>query len=221
MRLRSRWRSPRFDGESASFRLIGSLVPVNVRQNAKTDVPLVHRRNVVGFRAACEERFGPTGYAATLALLPEDVREATAGLRPMDEWVPEAFIVAWATAVYRGPAQKDAAKMRAYVAATIAYGFGRVRRLFLGMMTAEGITERAGDLWRGEHTSGVFSAEALRPGTMRVRLDNHPYVESPLMRLSIAEALRYILSLTRSRNVTESHPAHGRPLVITFRWDVP
>ncbi len=189
-------------------------------QQVDAAVALVNRRNVIGFRAACEQIFGAAGYQETLALLPEDVRDATAGLLPMNEWVPEAFIVAWANAVYRGPAKRNEAKVRAYVAATVAHGFGRVRRLLLSMMTAETITARAGELWRGEHSSGKFDAEVLRPGVTRVRLDDHPYVESPLMRLSIAEALRFIVSLTRSQNVTESHPAHGRPLVITIRWTV-
>jgi hypothetical protein len=138
---------------------------------------------------------------------------------PLDEWLPETFIIAWSEAVWRGPARQNAVVMRKYIAASIALGFGRVRRFFLQMMTPESIASRATELWRQEHNTGTLTAEVLRRGHVRVQLADHPYVETPLMRLAIAEAIRFIVSLTRAQNVTEKHPSRGATLVIDVGWD--
>jgi hypothetical protein len=181
--------------------------------------PRVHRKNVIGFRAASEELWGRGVYEQIVAALPPDVQRATAGLRPMEPWVPEGFIAAWAEAVWRGPARCDEAQMRRYVGASVAHGFGRVRRFFLQIMTPEAVVERAVALWREEHTTGVLRAELHGVAGARVQLSDHPYVETPVLRLALGEALRYIVGLTRARNVTEAHNARGNPLIIDIKWD--
>lgn len=180
--------------------------------------PLTRRKNVLGFRIACEQIWGEGAYEETLALLPAHVREATAGLIPLEEWVPETFVMAWADAVWRGPAKQDEAVMRTYVGATIAHGFGRVRRFFLQLLTPESFAKRASETWREEHTTGVLDATLAGARLVRLRLSGHPYIETPLMRLCIAEAIRYSTSLTRAENVTESHMPRGTSLVIDIGW---
>jgi hypothetical protein len=181
--------------------------------------PCVHRKNVLGFRIACEQIWNKDSYEQAVALLPLAVRESTAGLLPIQEWVPETYIVAWAEAVWRGPAQQDEALMRRYVAASIANGFGRVRRFFLQMMTPETMARRAPEIWKQEHTTGRLEAEVIRERTAHVRLFDHPYVETPLMRMALAEAIRFSVSLTRAANVREKHAARGHSLRIEITWD--
>ncbi len=181
--------------------------------------PLTRRKNVLGFRTACERTWGTGAYEQTLALLPNDVREATAGLLPMEEWVPEAFVVAWVGAVWRGPAKQDEATIRRYVASTVAHGFGHVRRLFLRVLTPDIFAKRGPDLWREEHSTGVLEAKLVGERLVRLRLSDHPYIETPLMRIAVAEALRFTTSLTRAKNVTEKHAPRGTPLLIDIAWE--
>jgi hypothetical protein len=184
-------------------------------------VPRVHRKNVLGFRLACEERWGPEGLARAVELLPASIREATAGLMPLDEWIPEDFIIAWSQAVWDGPARRNETEYRAYVSLTIKHGFGRVKKLLLGMMAPAQIAPRAPGLWRGEHTTGSLAVEVVGPHHLRCRLSDHPYVDAPLLRLAVAEAFRAVVGLTRAANVVETHPPRGAPLLINIRWQDP
>ena len=180
-------------------------------------LPCVHRKNVLGFRIACEEMWGPDGLDQTVVRLPRAIRDATAGLIPLEEWIPEEFIIAWAHAVWEGPAQRSEVQFREYVAATIRHGFGRVKTFLLGMMTPESIAPRAQALWRGEHTTGTLTVDVVSPTMMRGRLEDHPYLESPILRMAIGEALRAAVAHTRARRVVESHTG-GDPFVITLRY---
>ena len=56
---------------------------------------------------------------------------------------------------------------------------------------------------------------------MRARLHDHPYVETPLLRLAVAEAFRAVVALTRAANVTETHAPRGAPLLVNLRWEDP
>ncbi len=180
--------------------------------------PCVHRKNVLGFRVACEQLWGKVAFEETIARLPPDARAATAGLIPLDEWVAESFLIAWAEAVWGGPAKMNEAAMRRYVSAAIMQGFGQVRRFFLQMVTPEAAARRVPELWRQEHTTGTLEAEIVRDGVGRVVLSDHPYVETPLMRMAIAEAIRCSLSLTRASTVNERHAHRGRQLRIELTW---
>ena len=184
-------------------------------------VPRVHRKNVLGFRVACEETWGARGLVRAVELLPAPIREATAGLMPLDEWIPEEFIIAWSQAVWDGPAKRNETEYRAYVSLTIKHGFGRVKKLLLAMMAPAQIAPRAPGLWRGEHTTGSLDVELAGVNHMRCCLKDHPYVEAPLLRLAVAEAFRAVEALTRAANVVETHPPRGAPLLINIRWQDP
>jgi len=68
--------------------------------------------------------------------------------------------------------------------------------------------------------SGVHHA-VLVPHALRRRLGRrgHPLTETPLARLAFAEVMRHVLSLSRARNVRESHALEGDALVVTLTWD--
>ena len=68
---------------------------------------LVHRKSLVGFRAACQQMWGASGYESLCRDLPADVRERTAGMRPLPDWNPLGDLIAWHLAVWNGPAKRD------------------------------------------------------------------------------------------------------------------
>ncbi len=191
-----------------------------MNQPSPLQAPMVHRKNVVGFRQACEEMWGREGLARVTQALSPAVRDATVGLLPLPEWLPVECMSEWAEAVWLGPAMRDEARYRVYVSKAICLGFGRVKQFLLGMLTPERLMQRTGELWRGEYSTGELRGEIVGPGRCRLVLDHHPYIERTTLRLAVAESFRTSLSLTRAREVTETHPPAGRPLVVTIRWAV-
>ena len=178
----------------------------------------VHRKNVLGFRIACEEIWGESGLKRTVASLPVATRDATAGLIPLDTWIPVEFMIAWWTAIWEGPANRNEAQYRLYVASTARHGFGRVKKIFLRSLPPTFLAQHAANLWKEEYTTGSLAADVVSPCHLRGRLSDHPYVDNPLTRIAIAEALRTVVSLTRARDVTVMHAAHGSRLIIDVRW---
>ena len=174
---------------------------------------------MLGFRTACEQTWGAGVYEEVLELLPPQVREANGGLFPVEEWVPESFFVAWIESVWRGPAKRDPKMIRRYVRATIAHGYGRVRRLFVQLLTPETLAGRASETWRAEHNTGVLKTVLVAKNRARLQLVDHPYVATPPLRMSLAEALRFTASLTRARNVIEMHTTVGVSLIIDSAWE--
>jgi hypothetical protein len=56
-----------------------------------------------------------------------------------------------------------------------------------------------------EYSIGTLTATALQPKSVTLVLRDHPYGEHALMRTIIAEAFRYVLSLTRTKQVSSIH----------------
>jgi hypothetical protein len=181
-------------------------------------VPLVHRKSLIGFRAACEKLWGQTGYERVCTDLPEDVRKRTAGLVPLPDWIPVDDLVAWHLAVWNGITRKDERRFTEHVRATVDQGFGRVKRVLLSLATPHTLAPRVGPLWNDEYSTGVLQAANLEQHSVELRLRQHPYVEIPLMRSVIAEVYRYVLSLTRADNVTAVHTVRDGALLVVLRW---
>jgi hypothetical protein len=97
--------------------------------------PLVERKSLVGFRAASEQTWGAAGLQAVCNGLPAEVRERTAGLRPLPKWNDVADLIAWHHAVWNGPAARDEKAMIRHIHATVEHGFGRVKRFLLSIST--------------------------------------------------------------------------------------
>jgi len=180
--------------------------------------PLVHRKSLIGFRTACEQMWGRTGYDSLCRDLPADVRERTAGMLPLPEWNALEDLIAWHVAVWNGPARRDEEVMTQHIHATVDQGFGRVKRSLLRVSTPQTLTPRVVGLWREEYSTGHLEASLLEPQSVHLTLREHPYVDIPLMRFVITEVFRYIVSLTQAKHVSASHGVRESALVIVLRW---
>jgi hypothetical protein len=179
---------------------------------------LVQRKSLIGFRTACEQMWGPTGYAAICALLPPAVSDRTAGMRPLPDWVALEDLIAWHVAVWNGPAKRDEKIMTEHIHLTVDQGFGRVKRALLSMSTPQSLAPRVVSLWHEEYSTGRLVASNVEPRSVQLTLSDHPYVEDPLMRFVISEVFRYVVSKTQVRNVTVVHAARDGRLVVVLRW---
>lgn len=179
---------------------------------------LVHRKSLIGFRAACEQMWGPVGYEAIRSALPADVSDRTAGMRPLPDWVPLDDLIAWHETVWNGPARRDERIMTQHIRATVDQGFGRVKRVLLSMSTPHSIAPRVASLWRDEYSTGSLVATSLEEKRLQLVLSDHPYVQIPLMRYVIAEVFHYILCMTHVEDAVSTHAVQGSSLVVGLRW---
>lgn len=181
-------------------------------------VALVRRKSLIGFRAACEQTWGEDGLAAIGGVLPKDVRERTAGLRPLPEWLPLDDLIAWHVAVWDGPAKQEETVMARHARLTVDQGFGRVKRVVIAALSPHALAARVGPLWRDEYSTGQLQTIATDERSVQLSLRDHKYVELPLMRFVITEAYRHVLSMTRARNVTAAYAVHDAALNVLLRW---
>jgi hypothetical protein len=185
---------------------------------APAETPLVDRKSLIGFRAACEQMWGPAGYASICDRLPVDVRERTAGMRPLAKWNQVEDLIAWHQAVWNGPVARDERQMIRHIHATVDMGFGRVKKFFLSMATPRTLAPRVAALWRDEYSTGRLEASFPEENVVHLTLSEHPFVEEPLMRFVIPEVFRYVLSMTRAKQVTATHGVRASSLVVVLRW---
>ncbi|HEX4475198.1 MAG TPA: hypothetical protein VH142_08985 [Polyangiaceae bacterium] len=190
-----------------------SLRPSNTPRDS-----LVHKKSLIGFRSACERMWGATGYQALCEGLPPDVRDRTAGMRPLPDWIPLDDLIAWHITVWNGPAKRDETLMTKHIQLTVDQGFGRVKRILLGMATPQSLAPRVVALWRDEYSTGRLEATTVERQSVQLALRKHPYVEHALMRFVIAEVFRYVLSLTNVDDVTAVHAVRDGSLVVVLRW---
>lgn len=162
--------------------------------------------------------WGESGYQSLCDDLPADVRERTAGMRPLPDWIALDDLIAWHVAVWNGPAKRDEAIMTRHIHATVDQGFGRVKRLLLSVATPHTLAPRVVALWRDEYSTGRLEASAIEARSVHLTLHDHPYVDLPLMRFVIAEVFRYVLGLTHAKNVTAVHAVRESSLVVVLRW---
>jgi hypothetical protein len=194
-------------------------MPGSIRSAAPSlRVALVRRKSLIGFRAACEQTWGELGIAAISGALSEDIRERTAGLRPLPEWIPLDDLIAWHIAAWNGPAKQDEVVMARHARLTVDLGFGRVKRVVIAALTPHALAARVGPLWRSEYSTGELHTVALDDHSVRLTLRDHKYVDVPVMRLVISEAYRQVLSMTRARNVSVSYNVNDRALNVLLRW---
>jgi hypothetical protein len=172
--------------------------------------------------AAVSDLWGEEALRAVVDRLPPETRAATTGVGfiPID-WYPTRHILKWGAAILDGPAFGDEVAFTRCVSRSVELGFGIVQRAFLAIATPTRLAARAADLWRHEHTHGTLSIETsdAARGQARLSLRDHPFVAEPLSRIAISEGIRTVLSLSRARNVRESHAVLGENLFITLHWD--
>jgi hypothetical protein len=178
----------------------------------------VHRKSLIGFRAACHQMWGSAGYAQLCRDLPPDVSERTAGMRPLPEWVSLEDLIAWHVAVWNGPAGRDERVFAEHVRATVDQGFGRVKRFLISMSTPHSLAARVVSLWSDEYSTGRLEGTLLEEKSVHLMLSEHAYIDTALMRSVIAEVFRYVVSLTKAKNVTAVHAVRDSSLVVVLRW---
>jgi hypothetical protein len=96
-------------------------------------------------------------------------------------------------------------------------GFGRLRKLFLGLATPMMLASRAPDFWAYDHTTGKMTIEPTEGGAIATIAD-HPYVASTGCRALLTEYFRHAVSLTRVNRVTSSQLPQRGQLQIVIRW---
>jgi hypothetical protein len=190
----------------------------SLRPPATTPVHLVHRKSLLGFRSACEQMWGPAGLDAVRRGLAREVRERTAGMLPLPDWLPVDDLIDWHMAVWDGPAARNESVFMRHVRTTVDQGFGRVKRFLLSVSTPRTLAPRVAALWRDEYTTGTLSVSRIEEQNVELSLSDHPYVEIPLMQSVIAEVYRYVVSLTQVRDVTGVHAVRDGRLVVIVRW---
>lgn len=91
--------------------------------------------------------------------------------------------------------------------------------MLVRLATPRLLARRAPELWRRDHSHGDVEVTVLDAVRLRLRLSDHPWVRDPVMRRFQARSFRYILSLTRVRDLgtVESTDAGGA-LVMTATW---
>ncbi len=173
-------------------------------------------------RLAVLDVFGDAGLAEVAPRVSADTCAQTvdASASPL-AWVPERFLVEWHEAVWDGPARRDDAALCRVINRRLDFGFGRVRKALLGLVGPEGVTRRAGELWKHDHTHGVFAVTTGSDGKSAAgTLSEHVFCESPIARRALAETFRYIVHLSRGVKVArETHGLHGASLAIRVTWD--
>jgi hypothetical protein len=170
------------------------------------DEPTARRVIFAGFRAAATTMWGPAGLRAIGDKMPADARKETVDAVIIStETLPERYVMAWYEAVWAGPANRQQAAFCGFLDRMMDHGFGRVRKVLLGLVAPPQLAEKASELWRHDHDTGTLTTSTEGSVTTFI-LRDHVYTTTPLARLAIAEIYRYAMSLARGVHApTQSH----------------
>jgi hypothetical protein len=161
--------------------------------------------------------WGEDGLNEIAQALPDDTREEFFRVHQADEWVACRHFIAWMYAAHHGPAKLSLPKIREYINRTFDFGYGIVRKSMLRMADPAVLTPRVGGMWHDDQTAGELVSTLDAGGkSATFRLTDNPYTETPQTRAGVAENYRYAYSLTRAKDVTETH-ALEKPGVLVFR----
>ncbi len=182
--------------------------------------PCARRTIFVGFRRAALDLWGMEGLKRIGDSMSDEARRRC--LDPVvieEEMLPERFVIEWYECTWAGPAARDRQAYNRFLDEMMDHGFGRVRKFLLGVATPTMVGIKAGGLWRHDHTHGELTTKVISDRAFELRLTDHPYVETPLARASIAEIYRYAMSLARARDVRAKHALmDSRTLSVTIEW---
>jgi hypothetical protein len=162
--------------------------------------------------------WGARGLEAISRGLQADVRDRTAGMLPLPDWIPLDDLIQWHMAVWDGPAERNERVFTKHIRTTVDQGFGRVKRFLLSMSTPQTLAPRVAALWRDEYTTGQLAVDRIDERSVQLSLRDHPYVDIPLMQYVISEVYRYVVSLTQVSDVSGVHAVRDDALVVVLRW---
>jgi hypothetical protein len=179
--------------------------------------PKLKKYYAVAAREAALWAWGQGGVDDIAQRMPEPERgEVFADVLP--PWIAERAMIAMGFGIWNGPAKRSKPEYFRFLHKTTDMSFGRVRKVLMAVATPEKIVTMADELWKSDHTHGSWETH-VAPNRARMVLTGHPYADTPHGRTSLAEQIRYIVELTRARDVTASHGqiAPGT-MEITLRW---
>ncbi|MGZ3421890.1 MAG: hypothetical protein ACXVEF_10020 [Polyangiales bacterium] len=178
----------------------------------------VRGRILEGFKPAVRQIFGEDAVVRIAAHLPDAVRASTLD-GPTPNWVPEAHMIAFCTAVDEVLGGGDDEALRRWSASAIDHGFGVARRVLLTIATPSVIVRRSGELWRDEFTSGRLVAFSTQSNEALLTLHESPFTEAVRMRVVVAEAYRRTVELAGANDVAAAYdPESARTLAVTLCW---
>ncbi|NUP13353.1 MAG: hypothetical protein HOW73_45525 [Polyangiaceae bacterium] len=181
-----------------------------------SEEPNARRTIFAGFRSAALKLWGDAGLAQVSALLTPEARTATIDPVVIAEgFLPERYVLEWYEAVWAGPAKRDRTAYNEFLDRMLDHGFGKVRKVLLGIADAHTLARKAAELWRHDHSHGDLVVLLEQENRIDLGLRDHPYVDTPLARASIAEIIRYVVHLSRAKDVEVQHRLEGtRELVV-------
>jgi len=180
--------------------------------------PKLKKYHMVAAREAALWAWGPDGVEEIGRHMPDRERsEIFAEVLP--PWIAERAVIALGFGVWNGPAKHSKTEYFRFLHKTTDLSFGRVRKALVGALaSAEKVLSMADEIWKSDHTHGSWETHVAQ-NRARMRLTGHPYADTPHGRTSLGEQIRYIVSLTRAREVTASHaPIGAGAMEITLRW---
>jgi uncharacterized protein (TIGR02265 family) len=134
-------------------------------------------------------------------------------------WYPEKLAARVGAIVWDELTARDEAAFAGFAERTIDHGWGRMHSVLVRLATPKLLARRAPELWRRDHSHGAVEVTVVDPTTLRLRLSDHPWVHDPVMRRFQARSFRYILSLTRVRDLETVEAADvAGALVMTATW---
>lgn len=181
--------------------------------------PCARRTIFLALRQAAIELWGQEGLRQISGGMSSQARARC--IEPLvfgEEMLPERFVLEWYEAVWEGPAGRNHPLYDRFLDTMMDHGFGKVRKFLLGVATPAIVVRKCGELWRQDHTHGSLEVRIVTDHHFELTLSDHPYLETPLGRSSIAEIYRYALSLARARSVHAKHWLNS-PRTLTVRID--
>ncbi len=184
--------------------------------------PCVKRIVVPAFRQAVVDLWGDAGREQMISNLSGDSRDEfvqdVVGANRV--WIPTRHVIAWAFAIWEGPANRTRDEMARFIRRQWDLSMGVVRRVILHLAPPGPIVARLGAMWKQDNTAGEMEATLDEGGNgATLHLSNSPFVETPHGRASIAEIYRHAFAQTRAKNVTEMHALDGpKRMVIRVKW---
>jgi hypothetical protein len=186
-----------------------------------TSEPLARGVVIHALHESIRDFWGEEQLRRVVARLPSAIATATFGPEFQAlAWYPVAHLEAWHEALHAGPAGGDDGVYVECMDRAIDVTVGRLRRVFMRLMTPGTLAVRGSELWRSFHTHGETSVEWKADTSARITLVDHPFVASRLGRLTFASMVRYTAALSRAKNVRQRHAFDGQgKLSVTLTWE--
>ena len=181
----------------------------------------VRRTILAAFREAAGKLWGRDGLVEIGANMSADCRADV--LEPLvlkHTWYPERYTMEWYDAAWAGPGARRREAFLQLIDRMMDAGFGRVRKVLVGLASPHTVIAKAAELWRHDHTHGSLVVDRFDRADRAAgaTLTDHVYVETPLSRLAIAEVFRYAVSLAARGRVEQTHFMSEGSLRVRLTW---